>query len=295
MSAKILITGGSGFIAQNLFEQLNNKYTIFTPDRRKLNLLNCQIVSNYLKKNKFDFVIHTAIYDATQKYSTKNPSKVLENNLKMFFNVTRCKDYFGKMIYFGSGAEFSREHWLPKMPENYFDTHVPADQYGYSKYIMTKYTQLNSNIFNLRLFGLFGRNDDWRTRLIPNICYFTVMNLPIKIVQNRRQDFLCINDLARIVKWFIDNKPQKNIYNVCTGRTIDFKTIAKKIIKISGKKLPIKIKTKGWGKEYSGNNTLFLNELKGFKFTPIDVSLKYLYDWYVQNKNIFKKPHHQNK
>ena len=289
MSAKILITGGSGFIARNLFEQLNNKYTIFAPDRRKLDLLNCQMVFDYLKKNKFDIVIHTAIYDATRKYSTKDPSKVLENNLKMFFNVTRCKDYFGKMIYFGSGAEFSREHWLAKMPENYFDTHVPADQYGYSKYIMTKYTQLNSNIFNLRLFGLFGKYDDWRTRLIPNVCYFTVMNLPIKIVQNRRQDFLYINDLARIVKWFIDNKPQKNIYNVCTGKAIDFKTIAEKIIKISDKKLPIKIKTKGWGREYGGDNTLFLNELKGFKFTPIDVSLKYLYDWYVQNKNIFKK------
>lgn len=281
---KILITGGSGFIARNLFEQLKNKYRLFALSRKQLNLFDSQKVFNYLKNNKFDVVIHTAIYDTAPKHSTKNPAKVLENNLKMFFNITRCKKYFGKMIYFGSGAEFSREHWLPKMKEDYFDVHVPADQYGFSKYVMTKYTQLNSNIYNLRLFGMFGKYDDWRTRFIPNVCYCVVMNLPIKIEQNKFYDFLYIDDLVKTVKWFIDNNPKRKIFNICTGKAIDFKTIAKKILKISGKKLEIEIKKKGLGKEYSGDNTLLLKELKGFEFTPIDVSLKSLYDWYYQNK-----------
>lgn len=281
---KVLITGGNGFIARNLDEQLKNKYSIVSLGSKELNLLDSLNVFNYLKNNRFDVVIHTATYDAAPKHSTKDPTKVLEYNLKMFFNIARCKDYFGKMIYFGSGAEFSREFWKPKMKENYFDKHVPTDQYGFSKYIMTKYVQSHKNIYNLRLFGMFGKYDDWRTRVIPNVCYQTIMGTPIKIEQNKYGDFLCIDDLVKIVDWFIKNKPKKNVYNICTGRAIDFKAVAKKIISISGKKLSLKIEKSELGREYSGDNALLLEELKKFKFTPVDDALKSLYAWYDENK-----------
>ena len=275
---KILITGGTGFVAKNLFEQLKGEYKIVSLGSKELNLLDSTKVYTYIKRNKFDVIIHTATYDAAPKHSKKNPNIVLENNLRMFFNIVRCKEFFGKMIYFGSGAEFDREHWVPKMAEDYFDKFVPQDQYGYSKYLMTKYTLLNSEIYNLRLFGVFGKYDDWRTRLISNVCHDVMMNLSPKIEQNKYYDFLYIDDLVKIVKWFIENKPKKSIYNVCTGKTIDFETIAKKIIKISGKKLELKIKKGGIGKEYSGDNSLLLNELKGFEFTQLDYSLKSLYE-----------------
>lgn len=284
---KILITGGNGFIAKNLSEQLGGEYAMSSPDRKELDLMDSLKVFDYIKKNKFDVVIHTATYDAVAVGSTKNPAKVLENNLKMFFNIARCQKYFRKMIYFGSGAEFDRRYWIPKMKEDYFDQHVPQDQYGFSKYLMTQYTLLNNKIYNLRLFGVFGKYDDWKTRIISNICYLAVMNLPIIIEQNKFYDFLYIDDLTKIVKWFIGNNPKKKVYNVCTANTIDFKTIAKKIVKISGKKLDAKIKTKGLGLEYSGDSTRLLNELKDFKFTPIDLSMKYLYNWYDQNKQNF--------
>ena len=79
------------------------------------------------------------------RFSTKDPSLVLQNNLKMFFNISRCADHFGKMIYYGSGAEFGRENWNPKMQETYFDQNVPTDPYGLSKYIMTKRTFKNAS------------------------------------------------------------------------------------------------------------------------------------------------------
>jgi GDP-L-fucose synthase len=286
---KILITGGNGFIARHLFEQLNIEQTVLSLNRKDLNLLDSSKIFDYIKKNQFDVIIHTATYDAAPKHSTKDPSKVLENNLKMFFNLARCKDYFDKMIYFGSGAEFGRENWIPKMKEDYFDQHVPVDQYGFSKYIMTKYAQLNSNIYNLRLFGVFGKYDDWRVRFISNACCRAVLNLPIRINQNKFFDHLYIDDLVKIVKWFINNKPQKNVYNVCTGNVNDFITLAEKIIKISGKRLDINIKTEGLDREYSGDNSSLLKELKDFEFSSIDESIKALYDWYESNKYIIEK------
>jgi len=286
---KILITGGSGFIARHLFEQLNSQYAISSLNSKEFDLLDSSKVFDYIKGSSFDVVIHGATYDAAPKYSTKDPAKVLENNLRMFFNLARCKDYFGKMIYFGSGAEFNRQSWIPKMKEDYFDRHVPEDQYGFSKYIMTKYAQSSGNIYNLRLFAVFGKYEDWRVRFISNACCNAVLGLPIRINQNAFFDFMHVNDLSKIVRWFVDNKPRKNVYNVCTGKIIDFETIAEKIIKISGKKLDIVIKNKGLGKEYSGDNSLLLDELTSFKFSLFDDSIKDLYDWYDSNKKIIEK------
>ena len=150
---KILITGGKGFIAKNITETLCNDYTIIATDSKELNVLDSDKVYSFITKNKFDVIIHAATYDAAPTFSTKDPDKVFENNLKMFYNIARCKDYFGKMIYFGSGAEFGRENWVPKMNENYINKNIPTNwPYGLSKYIMTKYTnELKDNIYNLRL------------------------------------------------------------------------------------------------------------------------------------------------
>ena len=285
---KILITGGNGFIARNLFEQLSPEYTVLSCNSTELNLLDSSKVFNLIKSNQFDIVIHTATYDAAPEHSTKDPAKVLENNLKMFFHLARCEDFFGKMIYFGSGAEFSREHWIPKMKEDYFNQHVPNDQYGLSKYIMTKQAQSSRNIYNLRLFGVFGKYDDWRTRFIPNACCHAALDLPICINQNVCFDHVYIDDLVKIVKWFIHNQPRKHVYNICSGSVYDFKTLAEMIIRISGKNVDIEIKKDGLGREYSGDNSLLLDELYEFEFSSMDLSIKSLYHWHDQNKHQIK-------
>lgn len=279
---KVLITGGKGFIARDIRELLTCEYDLFSFGREELDLLDAVSVEHHLKKGRYDVVVHTATYDAAPKHSVKDPTKVLENNLRMFFNLAKCGKYFSKMIYFGSGAEYSREHWLPRMQESYFDSYVPSDQYGFSKYVMTKYAELSDNIFNLRLFGVFGKYDDWRTRFIANACSCAASGQPIKMEQNRCFDFLYIDDLVKIVSWFIENEPKKHVYNICTGKSIDFKTMAELIIKVSGKKLEIEIEKQGMGQEYSGDNALLRHELKGFKFTPREEAIRDLYKWHEQ-------------
>ncbi len=286
---RILITGGKGFIARNLFEQLQSEYTLISRSSQELDLLNPAEVSDFIRQNRFEVIIHSATYDAAPKHTTKDPTKVLENNLRMFFNLARCEDHFGRMIYFGSGAEFSRENWKPRMSEEFFDRHVPADQYGFSKYVMTHYSRLNEKFINLRLFGVFGKYDDWRVRFIPNACCYAVFGLPIKIRQNRIFDFLYIDDLVKIVKWFLHNKPRRNVLNVCSGKTFEFKTVAEKIIRISGKPLNAEITMGGFDKEYSGDNSRLLDELKNFEFADFDESIKTLYEWFESNKHLIDK------
>ncbi|MCX7661459.1 MAG: NAD(P)-dependent oxidoreductase [Candidatus Omnitrophica bacterium] len=288
MAKKIFITGGAGFIARNLFEDLKDEYNVVSCKREELDLLDSMRVFDYIKNNSFDVIIHTATYDAAPKNSTKDPNKVLEYNLKMFFNIVRCKDYFGKMIYFGSGAEYDRRCWIPKMREEYFDRYPPQDQYGFSKYVMTKYIQLTDKIYNLRLFAVFGKYEDWRYRFISNVCCKVVLDLPIIINQDKIFDFLYVKDLVKIVKWFIENDPKRKVYNVCSGIAYSFSCISRKILEIAKKDLEIIIKDKN-SIEYSGAHSYLLEELGNFEFTPIDESLKELYSWYETNKHMINK------
>lgn len=110
-------------------------------------------------------VLHIATYNATVT-SEKDLSLVLAANFRMFFNLEKAKDLYGKMLYFGSGAEFDREHYVPKMKEEYFGRYIPGDSYGFSKYIMAKTSEIRSSIYNLRLFGVYGKYEDWRIRFI---------------------------------------------------------------------------------------------------------------------------------
>ena len=289
MNEKILVTGGDGFIAKSLYESYNEKYDVISLNRTALDLTDSPTVQNFLTKNQFDVVIHTANYDAAPEFTTKDKTKVLEQNLNMFFNIARCNKDFGKMIYFGSGAEFGRENWIPKMDEDYFDKYVPQDQYGYSKYLMTKYALLSDNIYNLRLFGLFGKHDDWRYRFIPNICCKAALGLPVVIKQNAKFDHLYIDDLIKIVKWVIDNEPIEKVYNACSGDVYDYYTLAQKVIDISSKTLDIIIEKNGLKHEYSGDNSRLTSEVNDLSFVKSDDAIQNLYHWYSHNTSVIKK------
>jgi GDP-L-fucose synthase len=282
-SMKVFITGGSGFIGRNLKEQLANKYRIFAPSSNELNLLDGDAVNDYLKKNKFDVVIHSATWNAT-KNSSKDTTRVLENNLRMFFNMTRGTSHYGKMLYFGSGAEYDRRNWIPRMKEEYFDIHVPADDYGFSKYIIAKYAANTIKIFNLRLFGVFGKYEDWEIRFISNACCKAAWDMPITIRQNVAFDYLYVDDLVKITEWFMSNDAKNNIYNVCTGMSFELESLAQKVLAASGKNLDIVIEKEGLGKEYSGDNDKLLKEMGGFIFRGMDDCVNDLYAWYLKNK-----------
>jgi len=277
---KIMITGGSGFIGKNLQERLSKNHNIFAPRRNELDLLDTPSVGAFFKEHYFDGIIHCATWDAKWN-STKDTSIILDHNLRMFFNLVRERDRFGKLICLGSGAEFSKLHWIPFMTEDYFGTHVPTDQYGFSKYIINKYINHMEDTVNLRLFGVFGKYEDWQTRFISNAICRAIYDLPIIIYQDVAFDYLYIDDLLNIIEWFLYNTSKEKTYNVCTNTTNLLTTLAGMVLDALGKKLPVEVIQTGYGREYSGNNSLLLSEIKNLRFTPITESIKDLCRWYI--------------
>jgi GDP-L-fucose synthase len=161
---------------------------------------------------------------------------------------------------------------------------VPVDDYGFSKYIMAKYSASFDKIYNLRLFGVFGKYEDWEIRFVSNACCKAVWDLPITMRQNVYVDYLYIDDLVRITEWFIDHDPKGKTYNVCSGTALDLHTIAQKVLAASGKRLNIVVAREGLGKEYSGDNAKLLKEIGLFSFSSLDTCVGKLYDWYSGNK-----------
>ena len=59
--AKILITGASGMVGQNILEHSETiNYELLVPSRTEMDLLDPQKVREYISKNKPDLIIHAA-------------------------------------------------------------------------------------------------------------------------------------------------------------------------------------------------------------------------------------------
>ena len=285
---KILITGSNGFIGKNLASDLREYYDVYTPNRHELDLLDEYQVQNYLSRGQFDVVLHTATENAT--INGKQTSNVLNHNLLMYLHLERSSHLFGQLISFGSGAEYDRRNYQPLMAEDYFGRHLPVDDYGLSKYLISQRIQPQKNMKNLRLFGVYGPYEDWEIRFISNVISRVIFGLPIYIKQNVRFDYIYVKDLSRIITWFIENPfIEDQIFNVCTSKTYDLIELAEIVRGISGKTIPLYIMKEGMGKEYSGDNRKLMKLMGSFEFTYIEKGIAELYDWYEANKQMISR------
>lgn len=210
---KILLTGGSGFIGKNIRESfLNDKYFLVAPTRSELDCSDDNSVEQYFKKNSFDAVIHAAAKPGHR--NAPDTQNLFYLNSRMIFNLLKYKDSFGKFINLGSGAVYDMRHYLPKMNEDYFGTHIPKDEHGYNKYIFGKLLPCLENVYDFWIFGIFGKYEDYAIRFISNSICKSIFDLPITLRQNRKFDYLYINDLMPILDHFIEHNPIEKAFNI---------------------------------------------------------------------------------
>ena len=278
LNKTILITGSSGYIGKNIVQSLRPQFTLLTPSHKELDLLSQSEVHQFFLRNDIDLVIHCANFGGTRK--TLETGGVIEKNTRMFFNLAENQDHYTRLINLGSGAEYNKNRNLEKVIETEFGKEIPYDEYGFSKYIISKYIEKAENMCCLRLFGIFGKYEDYEFKFISNAIVKNLLHLPITVRQNVNFSWLYIDDFLEILEYFLTHDPKYSTYNLTPSSPTDLVSIAQLINSLSDFKSEICVENDGLNLEYSGDNTRLIEEVGDFPFTPMKSSIKNLIEYY---------------
>jgi len=184
---KILVTGGNGYIAKSINNNLSKLHNITNISRVNFDLEDTDATNKWFENKKFDIVIHTAIKGGS-RLKTEDTS-VLDSNLKMFNNLLLNKNKFSKLISFGSGAEI----WDHE------------SQYAESKRIINEIIKKEDNFYNIRIFAVFDENE-LDTRFIKANLLRYINKQPMLIHANKLMDFFYMKDLLNLINYYICNE-----------------------------------------------------------------------------------------
>lgn len=285
---KILLTGGSGFVGKNVKEYLVQKgYSIYAPSSKELDCMDEEAVKEHLLSEHYDVVLHFAVYGNSINKSV-DAAKILQCNLQMFHNFAKCSELYGKMIYTGSGAEYNKKYPIQMVKEMELQNHaIPSDQYGLMKYTANQIIECSHNIYNLRLFGIFGKYENWKVRYISNLCCKSLKGMPLSLRKNCYFDYLWIDDFCHMVEKFMKlDHPMYHTYNAVRGEKIDLYTLANIVNEVSETPQKIIVCKEGLANEYTANNDRILYEMPDMVFTDIKDAVRQLYLWYKQRQEL---------
>lgn len=288
MKKKILLTGGNGFIGKNIQESfLAEKYEITAPRSFELNLIDTDCVDEYFKDKTFDVVLHAGCKPGHR--NAKDPTNLFYSNLRMFENLERHKDKFGKLINFGSGAIYDVSKNNSNVKETDIFKNMGKDDHSFCKYVEHKLIENLDNFIDLNIFGIFGKYEDWEIRFISNAICKAMYGLDITLRQNRRFSYLFVEDLMPILEYFIENEAKYNSYNIVPNEPVELVQIAELVKQVSGNEISINVANEGYGLDYYGDNSRLKEEIGEIVFTPINNSVEKLYSYYQKNKDKIDK------
>lgn len=256
----IFITGAHGFVGRNLTEYLSRtaKYTLFIPKSSELDLLNETAVDEYVANNHIDIIIHGANRGGGR--DTAEMSDVVHMNLRMFFNIAKQSSKVKKIIHLGSGAEYGKHKSIVDAVEDEALMTLPQDDYGFYKSICARYIDKCDNIYNLRIFGAYGKYENYRFKFISNAIVKNLLGLPIEIMQNVYFDYIDIDDMVAMIAHFIEHDGKYHTYNISKGQKVDLVTLAQTINDVSDFKSEIIVKNAGVNLEYTSCNDRIMGE-----------------------------------
>jgi len=256
---RLLFTGASGFIGRNVLPILQGKgYDITAPVRSELNLLDADAVRRYVKSGQFDVVLHLA--SPTGHNAQDVPEELFERSIRVFMALAACTDFYDKMIYIGSGAEYGKHRPLVQVCEDSFGEELPRDAYGLSRYVMNELAMGYTNIINLRLFGCHGPGD-FACRLIPSVIKQARAGNEILLQQDCFFDYLYVTDIADVLIYFIEHNNRYICYNMCSGKRIQIVTIAEEVCRQMGVNATITCQKDGFNYEFTGSNDRLMAEM----------------------------------
>lgn len=254
----VLLTGKTGFVGRNVLPILQARFQVLAPGREELDLRSAESVEQYLRAHKVDVVYHCANPNPV-KNELDTSEHFMEDCMRVFLNLYRCRHLYGKMVYLGSGAEYSKTMEISNVKEEDAFRAPPMDPYGLSKYAMNMMAAQSDNVYNLCLFACFGPWDH-ESKFITHCIRCCLRDEPITIRQDCRFDYIHVFDLGRMMVWMGEHEPKHHMYNVSGNQHVLLSDIAAEVCRQMGSKHPVQVLNPGLNREYTADGYRFWKE-----------------------------------
>lgn len=253
----IVITGAAGFIAsvvagtlsRNGFEDLV-LVDDFSKTQKKENysskkynsLIDRSEFIEWFEKHhdEIDFVIHLGARTDTTEFDYNVFQKLNVNYTLAIWKI--CTEHQIPLIYASSAATYGMGEL------GYIDSHEivndlqPLNAYGRSKNEIDKWILKQKECppfwAGLKFFNVYGPNEYHKGRMASVILHsFGQINTTgqVKLFRSHRpdykdgqqlRDFVYVKDVANVILWLMQHKPESGLYNVGTGEARSFFDLA---------------------------------------------------------------------
>ena len=276
--AKILVTGGAGYIGSFMVRELQNKgFEVVILDNLsqghkgaikdfRLEVIDLvkekEKLDTLFTSEKFDGVVHMAGFIQMGE-SYKDPAKYYKNNVYGFMNLldSMQKGGVNKIIISSSAGVYGNP---VKLPIEESDPKNPLNPYGETKYILERMLEdydaaYGMKFISIRYFnaagaaldGSIGEDHPEESHLIPNIVKKALGGKEIEIFGSdyktpdgtNVRDYIHVLDLVEahsIAMQKLIDGAESNVYNAGIGRGYSNKEILDTVKEIAGVDLKIK-------------------------------------------------------
>jgi len=265
--ARVLVTGGAGFIGSALVWALNRRgcdnivvCDILGTDEKWRNLtplrfadyveaadLQTRLQSGAL--GKFDLVLHMGACSATTE---KDATFLAKNNYQFTKDLAHWSlENKARFVYASSAATYGDGSAGMEDNEAALDNLRPLNMYGYSKHLFdlhAKRAGFLNKIVGLKYFNVFGPNEDHKgdMRSLVHKSFAQVQNENlIRLFKSYRKDFrdgeqkrdfLYVKDAVAMTLHLAANKKANGLFNIGSGEARTWIALANSVFTALGKK-----------------------------------------------------------
>lgn len=298
---RIFVTGGAGFLGSAVMAYLvNNNYQVIAAKRTATNLFRCEAYKNQVKwvdttddtfkeqviAFKPDVILHAAWSGVSSK--ERADWSVQLKNFELLSDILEISNKVGlkKLLVLGSQAEYGTIHSKvdEEYPVNALDAYSSC-KLASQKIIETFCRQNSIDWYWLRVFSVFGPGEapNWfipwiiNSQLSQTDCDLTLCE--------QRYDYLYIDDFVTMITKMLNPEiGSSGIYNICSGQSIQLKTIVEHIqknissnSKINFGALPYRANQ---SMQISGDNSKYNATFGAVKHTSLENAIAHTIEYY---------------
>ena len=253
--SKIFIAGHNGMVGSSCYKALkaNGYHNLIGKSSKELDLKNQSLVNCFIKKEKPDVIINAAAKVGGILANSKFPYEFLMDNMLIQNNLISSahENDIKKFIFLGSSCIYPKFAPQP-LREDYLltDSLEPTNEWyaiakiSGLKLIEALKIQYNRDYISLMPTNLYGPNDNFDLKtshvlpaMIRKFHEAKVQNMKSVVLWGSgspMREFLHVDDLASAIIFSLENKMEKSLYNVGSGKDITIKNLAEKIKTIVG-------------------------------------------------------------